>query len=242
MAGEGNPDNPAQARSQTSEHVKVVGLLLVHRGEDSDAIPSQTQPSAFTCWSGGESLAGSMELGRQKQPMPSAVFSFGQRLTPRSEVLMSKKRRGKFTDMWVNQTTLGKQFGLSSIAMGKKLKELGLRSEDGTPTEFAESGGYCQSTPLRDGTAFWMWNKKQVEARMQSSGHQKLEPLEVKARELADEWIDVERAYQEAVYKVEEDMLFEDARDLKKEARRLGLVPRVNEILRERNFQGELME
>ena len=28
-AGEGNPDDPAQARSQMSEHVKVVGLLLV---------------------------------------------------------------------------------------------------------------------------------------------------------------------------------------------------------------------
>jgi hypothetical protein len=31
-----------EARSQTSEHVKVVGLLLVQRGEDADAIPSRT--------------------------------------------------------------------------------------------------------------------------------------------------------------------------------------------------------
>jgi hypothetical protein len=29
--GEGNPDDPGQARSQMSEHVKVVGLLLVLR-------------------------------------------------------------------------------------------------------------------------------------------------------------------------------------------------------------------
>ena len=28
-AGEGTPDDPAQARSHMSEHVKVVGLLLV---------------------------------------------------------------------------------------------------------------------------------------------------------------------------------------------------------------------
>jgi hypothetical protein len=42
MAGEGNPDDPAQARSQTSEPVKVVGLLVVQRGEDADAIPSRT--------------------------------------------------------------------------------------------------------------------------------------------------------------------------------------------------------
>ena len=47
---------------------------------------------------------------------------------------MGKKGRQKFADVWANQTSLGKQFGLSAIAMGKKLKELGLRGEDGNPT------------------------------------------------------------------------------------------------------------
>ncbi|HKF35575.1 MAG TPA: hypothetical protein VKB35_01640 [Ktedonobacteraceae bacterium] len=32
MAGEGNPDDPAQARMQTSIHVKVVGLSLAGSG------------------------------------------------------------------------------------------------------------------------------------------------------------------------------------------------------------------
>ena len=32
MAGEGTPDDPAQARMQMSIHVKVVGLSLVLRG------------------------------------------------------------------------------------------------------------------------------------------------------------------------------------------------------------------
>ena len=50
---------------------------------------------------------------------------------------MGKQGRLKFADVWVNQTTLGKQFGLSAIAMGKKLKELGLRSDDGNPTTLA---------------------------------------------------------------------------------------------------------
>jgi len=73
-----------EARSQTSEDVKVVGLLVVQRGEDADAIPSRTRPRACTCWSGGASLAGGMAMGRQKQRLSSAVSRVGQQLTPRS--------------------------------------------------------------------------------------------------------------------------------------------------------------
>jgi len=39
---------------------------------------------------------------------------------------MGKQGRQKFTDIWANQTDLGKQFGLSAIAMGKKRKRAGL--------------------------------------------------------------------------------------------------------------------
>ncbi len=41
MAGEGNPCDPAQARSHMSEPVKVVGLLLDQRGHDSDDMLSR---------------------------------------------------------------------------------------------------------------------------------------------------------------------------------------------------------
>ncbi|MEQ9238611.1 MAG: hypothetical protein RIG66_31510 [Coleofasciculus sp. E2-BRE-01] len=34
-----------------------------------------------------------------------------------------KNKRNQFTKTWANQTNLGKQFGLSAIAMGKKLVE-----------------------------------------------------------------------------------------------------------------------
>jgi len=67
---------------------------------------------------------------------------------------MRKKGQQKFTDIWANQTNLGKQFGLSPIAMGKKLKELKLRGEDGNPTAQALCQGYCIPTPLKDGTPF----------------------------------------------------------------------------------------
>ena len=42
MAGEGNPVDPAQARMQMSIHVKVVGLLLVQRGDVPTRILSRT--------------------------------------------------------------------------------------------------------------------------------------------------------------------------------------------------------
>src|SRR5260221_13650290 len=40
----------------------------------------------------------------------------------RGGAFMGKKGRQKFTDVWANQTNLGKQFGLSAVAMGKKRK------------------------------------------------------------------------------------------------------------------------
>ena len=48
--GEGNPDDPGQARSQMSEHVKVAGLLLVSRGHVPTHMPSQTAPQVITHW------------------------------------------------------------------------------------------------------------------------------------------------------------------------------------------------
>jgi len=123
--------------------------------------------------------------------------------------------------------------------MGKKLKELGLRAEDGNPTAQALAGGYCTSTPLKDGTPFFMWNRQQVEELMLAYGYQRLDPREVKARELAESWVQVHKRWQEAIYGVEEELLMEEARDIKKEARRRGLTERVNALLRERKFDGE---
>jgi hypothetical protein len=154
---------------------------------------------------------------------------------------MGKKGHQKFADVWANQTNLGKQFGLSAIAMGKKLKELSLRGEDGNPTEQALSEGYCKSTPLKDGTPFFMWNRQKVEELMQAHGLQKFDPQEVKARELADSWIQVHKQWQEAIYGVEEELLMEEAEDIQKEARRRGLTERVNALLRERKFGGDLI-
>ena len=51
---------------------------------------------------------------------------------------MSKKKP-KFSDIWINQSNLGKQFNLSAVAIGKKLKKLGLREANNTPSSSASS-------------------------------------------------------------------------------------------------------
>src|SRR5260370_41379944 len=141
---------------------------------------------------------------------------------------MGKQGRQKFADVWANQTTLGKQFGLSAMAMGKKLKELGLRGEDGHPTAQALGQGYCTPTPLKDGTPFFLWNRQQVEELMRAHGYQRLDPQEVKAHELADSWVHVHKQWQEAIYGVARELLMEDARAIKKDARRRGSTRGVN--------------
>jgi len=53
--------------------------------------------------------------------------------------------------------------------------------------------------------------------------------------------VQVHRQWQEAVYGVEEELLMEEAQDIKREVRRRGLSERVNALLRERKFEGELI-
>lgn len=86
-----------------------------------------------------------------------------------------------------------------------------------------------------------MWNRQKIGELMRAHGYQRLNPQEVKARELADSWVQVHRQWQEAIYGVEEELLIEEARDIKREARRKGLTERVNALLRERKFDGELI-
>lgn len=39
------------------------------------------------------------------------------------------KKQQRFRDIWVNQTELGRHFGMSAVAVGKKLIEMGLRTD-----------------------------------------------------------------------------------------------------------------
>jgi hypothetical protein len=61
---------------------------------------------------------------------------------------------------------IGVVFGVSSHAIGRKLKELGLRNSDGKPSRAAFDGGFCMPHWAHDLQGYcWAWEKtKTIEA------------------------------------------------------------------------------
>src|SRR5258707_1138764 len=107
---------------------------------------------------------------------------------------MSKnQQQPRFRDIWVNQTELGRHFGISAVAVGKKLSEFGLRDEQKGPSELARTEGYCHYAPMRDGTPFYLWNKEKVGMLLRQSGMSQLSQEEVQARSTAIELIPLNR-------------------------------------------------
>jgi len=86
---------------------------------------------------------------------------------------MSKEK--KFTQMWSNQTNLGKKFGLSAIAVGKLLVGEGLKDPTTKlATKKALEEGYAKSTPLKDGTPYFMWSINKIRPLIEKD-HQPLQ-------------------------------------------------------------------
>ena len=140
---------------------------------------------------------------------------------------MSKKEE-KFRDTWVNQSTLGKGFKLSAIAIGKKLKELELRQVDGTPTAKAVSEGYCRAAPLKDGTPFFLWHIGKVKHLLQASGLHSLSEQELRCKELAELLIEAERLSEQGQDKVAymmQDSVYDEMES--------GDLPVINRFLKE---------
>ena len=70
------------------------------------------------------------------------------------------KSKSKFKQTWKNQKEIGLVYGKSAIAVGKGLIELGLKdSSTKRPTQKALSEEIAKSTPLKDGTPFFLWHK-----------------------------------------------------------------------------------
>ena len=84
-------------------------------------------------------------------------------------------------DTWMNQTQLGVHFGMSAVAIGKKLAELGLRGEDRMPTERAKQAGYCRAVPLKDGSPFYVWHRQEITSIFRLAGLEPLSPEESEA-------------------------------------------------------------
>ena len=84
---------------------------------------------------------------------------------------------------------LGRHFGISAVAVGKKLAECGLRNEQKEPTDLALKEEYCHLAPMRDGTPFFLWNKEKVVELFRQAGMRQLSKQEVEARSTAVELI-----------------------------------------------------
>lgn len=140
---------------------------------------------------------------------------------------MSKNKQ-KFSDIWVNQTTLGKKFNLSAVAIGKKLKELGLREANGNPSTKALEEGFCKATPLKDGTSFFMWHKSKVAELLKFGGLQSLTEQEIRCKELAETLIEANRLSErgdDQIACMMEDEVYEQMRSAD--------IPLVNRFLKE---------
>jgi hypothetical protein len=88
------------------------------------------------------------------------------------------KRNKKFKFVWSNQTDMGKKFGISAIAVGKLLIEEGLKDETTKlATQKALDEGWAKSTPLKDGTPYFMWNINKVR-NIISKKHEPLSKLD----------------------------------------------------------------
>jgi len=111
------------------------------------------------------------------------------------EIKMSQGK--KFNQMWSNQTKLGKSFGLSAIAIGKLLVEEGLKDpKTKLATEKAISEGYAKSTPLKDGTPYFMWNIEKVRPLI-TKDHKPLSKVEYWVNNVRETVREAERLDQE---------------------------------------------
>jgi hypothetical protein len=149
----------------------------------------------------------------------------------------AEQSQKNFKQTYTNLTDLGKQFGLSAVAIGKKLKELGLRQADGTPDPRALEDGTAKFTPLADGTPHYMWNRHKVAELVEYAGLQRLPKNEVQVRELADAWIRTLRQLDESVHGFEDDLAYEEQKDICRSARKAGLTERVNALLTAKHIQ-----
>ena len=107
-------------------------------------------------------------------------------------------------DTWLNQTQLGRYFGLTAVGVGRKLAELGLKGENKLPTARALQGGYCRPHPLRDGTPFFLWHKEDVCGLLRAAGLQQLSREEADAYQSAQALLAAARK----AHKTGDDRLF----------------------------------
>lgn len=66
-------------------------------------------------------------------------------------------------DEYLSVTELGRHYGMSSHQVGRWLKNLGLRTDQGKPSSEAFALGYVSQRPSRQpGTYYWVWHGQRI--------------------------------------------------------------------------------
>lgn len=131
---------------------------------------------------------------------------------------------GRFSDMWSNQATLGRRFGLSAVEIGKLLIKHGLKdpATKGATSKALEEG-FAKFTPLKDGTPFFMWNTQKMEPIV-SQSHEKLSRIDQYAMDAYKLMKDIDEMFtrgEDKIACITQDCLFTDVpSDIRGEVRR----------------------
>jgi hypothetical protein len=63
---------------------------------------------------------------------------------------------------YMSMRQLGAILGVSSHVVGRKLKEVGLRTTDGKPTQTARDSGFVKTAVMQEGFYFDIWHSEQT--------------------------------------------------------------------------------
>lgn len=112
----------------------------------------------------------------------------------------NRTENGHPTTEYINQTELGKTFGISAIKVGKLLQQLGLR-EGKEPTQRALEEETAKAFYLPDGTPFYKWERGYTEAILEQKV-KRLSKVEFFCDEVRDTIKLADKLYAEGCHKL----------------------------------------
>lgn len=117
---------------------------------------------------------------------------------------------------------------MSAIAVGKKLKEWGLKDANNTPTAFALEQEYALNTPSKSGLPVYLWNSEKVSDKFKEEGFVHLSSKDERCKSCAKSLISCEKQLQRGDDKMALSMQNSIRKSIKTEDK-----PLVNKFLQE---------
>ena len=102
----------------------------------------------------------------------------------RAAAVKATEKRERSRKTWATQTELGVVLGMSAVAVGKVLTEVGLRA-DGVPTEQARADRLAIECDSGQGKPYYRWAKWPVLDLLAAAGHGPADPKAQQARKSA---------------------------------------------------------